>query len=98
MYLLIISVILFPLASLNPALFRIRMYFSIFIVVYAANVLSVKTINTQLLYALAVTYGLYTFFIGNYAAGIRVLPYAFYWENYYELNPEAAGLGLNPPD
>lgn len=98
MYLLLISIILFPLASLNPALFRIRMYFSVFIIVYAANLLSIKSSYSQLLYSLAIVYGLYSFFIGNYLAGIRVMPYAFYWENYYELNPKVSELGLYPPD
>lgn len=97
-FLLIISVILFPLASLNPALFRIRMYFSVFIIVYVANLASQKYSTTFPLMAVIILYGLYSFFIGTHYSGIRVLPYVFYWENYYELNPEASSLGLYPAD
>lgn len=97
-YLLIVSIILFPLANINPALFRIRLYFSIFIIVYLANLATPKIQTYHIIYALIIWYGLYSFFIGYNLAGIRVLPYVFYWENYYQLNPEASGLGLYPPD
>lgn len=97
-YLLMVSIILFPLASINPALFRIRLYFSVFIIVYLANLATPKIQTYHVLYALIICYGMFSFFIGNNLAGIRVLPYAFYWENYYQLNPEAARLGLYPPD
>lgn len=97
-FLLIISIILFPLANFNPALFRIRLYFSVFIVVYLANLATPKIRTYHLIYALFISYGLYSFFIGSSNAGVRVLPYAFYWEDYYLLNPDVIRLGLYPPD
>lgn len=98
MYMIIVSIILFPVASLNPALFRIRMYFSFYAIVYAANIVTVKAAYNQLLAALLIAYGLYSFFIGNHLAGIRVIPYAFWWEDYEELNPAIRALKLYPPD
>lgn len=97
-YLLIVSIALFPLASINPALFRIRLYFSVFIIVYLANLATPKIRTYHIIYALIICYGLYSFFIGNDLAGIRILPYVFYWENYYLLNPDAMRLNLYPPD
>lgn len=97
-FLIVISIIVFPLASLNPALFRIRLYFSVFIIVYVANISLPKCATTIPLLLVIYSYGLYSFFIGTSYSGVRVLPYVFYWENYYELNPKASTLGLYPAD
>ena len=41
----------------------------------------------EIIAALYIAYGLYNFTLGSYRAGIRVYPYVYAWENYFEENP-----------
>lgn len=86
---------LFPLCSINPAFFRITKYYSLFTLVYIPNISSIKHEFTRCYAVLMIAFSLYSFTFGNYKSGIRSLPYAFYWEDYYSLNPEARKLGLH---
>lgn len=94
LFLLLIGICLFPVAQFHPALFRINMYYRIFIVIYIANILNLKTQITNLIYPLIILIGLYQFTIGNKNAGIRTFPYVFFWEDYREINPEINKLNL----
>ena len=94
LFLLLIGICLFPVSQLNPALFRINMYFRIFIIIYAANIVSLRVSISPIIIIFLLMFGTYQFVIGSKLAGIRVYPYVFYWENYYEINPDARKLNL----
>lgn len=94
LFMLVIAVCLFPLARFNPAIFRINLYFRVFMIVYLANIVNLRVYIAPLFMGLVLVFGAYQFIIGNKRAGIRVYPYVYYWEDYFEINPDARGLRL----
>ena len=93
-YMMGMVLVMFPLFQINPALSRIWIYFSVYIVLYVPNMCALienRHISTIILAAI-VLYGLISFF---YKANqsTRVLPYVFFWQEYpSELIP----LGILP--
>lgn len=90
----LITIALFPLGNINPAFFRIDMYYEIFIIIYLANICCLKRDIAILALIGTILFGTYSFTIGTKNAGIRTIPYVFYWENYFEINPDARNLYL----
>lgn len=91
-----IILLLFPFAFFNPAFFRIYKYFDLVYVLLIPNLISTITHKKirLVLALLFVLYGSFNFFIQTPRTGVRNLPYVFFWENYYEKNPEARSLDL----
>lgn len=85
---------LFPVAKVNPAMMRIYMYFSIYIIILAPNLVIPRYQIRNLVMCFIFLVGIYKFTYGAKASGVRIHPYVFYWEDYYELNPEARSLHL----
>jgi hypothetical protein len=82
-------------ARLNPAFFRVYIYFSIYTILLIPCICKIGLPYKKLVFYLALLYGIYNFTYGAKKAGIRVFPYVFYWEDYYEYNPDARSLQLN---
>lgn len=76
-----------PIAQLNPALFRVNYYFYFFTIIFAPNIVQISKSIKPLLTAFLIAYGAYNFTLGSSKAGVRVVPYVYFWENYFEENP-----------
>lgn len=84
----IISLVLFPLAMLNPALFRLLVYFSFFNIFLVPNIIATYSIETkQVIIPFVILFSVLNFVTTPSRTGVRVLPYVYYWENYLEINP-----------
>lgn len=91
----IVILVLMPLAMKNPALFRIFIYFSFFNIILLANLGA--ALQDQLKVGFFICFlslGVYSFVYKSNQAGIRTIPYVFYWEDYKSLNPDLPS-GLN---
>lgn len=77
-----------PIAQFNPALFRVNYYFYFFVIILAPNLIRMAKSYKNLLVIFYILYGLYSFTLGSYQAGVRVYPYVYMWENYFEENPD----------
>ena len=76
-----------PIAQFNPALFRINYYFYFFIILLAPSLVRKISCVKKVLASFLIVYGLYVFTLGSYFAGVRIYPYVYVWENYFEENP-----------
>ncbi|EKN06845.1 EpsG family protein [Parabacteroides johnsonii] len=87
MKLFFVALCLQPIAQFNPALFRVNHYFYFFTILLAPNIIHKLNFSKQIIASFLIVYGLYNFTLGSYKAGIRVYPYVYEWENYFEENP-----------
>lgn len=82
-YMLIITVVIWPMCSVNPALFRLTFYFTIFVPLYITNFFtSIKSKKIGLLATVIVMIGgllVFEKIVKNPAA--LNYPYQFYWED-----------------
>ena len=85
--LLLAALCIQPLVFFNPAFSRINLYFYFFTILLAPNIVHIMKTGKEIIAALYIAYGLYNFTLGSYRAGIRVYPYVYAWENYFEENP-----------
>ncbi|EGJ72050.1 hypothetical protein Bcop_1862 [Bacteroides coprosuis DSM 18011] len=91
---ILFSIVLTPIAKLNPAFFRIIIYFTFFSILLIPNLFKVKSINAQVFVFSLICFGLLNFTYLSKQAGVRTHPYVFYWEDYWEHNPDARKLNL----
>lgn len=83
-FMLAASLALIPIASVNPAFFRIANYYQVFVILYIPNlIISLK----DKLMKFILTYGfivlsLYYFYFKLTSYGIRIHPYIFWWQEY----------------
>lgn len=96
MWILLLSMVLclFPFAKINPAMMRIYMYYSIYIIILAPNLIIPRSQLREAVMCFIFLIGIYKFTYGAKLSGIRIHPYVFYWEDYFEQNPEARSLRL----
>lgn len=89
-YFNICCIILMPLALQNPAFFRILLYYNFFNVLLIPNLIkSANRFIKPMILFMFLSIGIIEFVYKNTSAGIRVIPYVFYWEDYRLLNPNA---------
>ena len=84
----VICVVIIPVAMLNPALFRLQVYFNFFNVFLVPNI--IKTYGygiRKIIIPFIMFISIVNFVTTPSRSGVRVLPYVFYWENYLEINP-----------
>lgn len=96
-WLLLLSLVLcwMPIASMNPALFRINLYFSVYMIIFVVNMVNYIPATYRQLFVLCLfLIGVYQFAYKTPRSGIRNIPYVFYWEDYFEKNPDARNLNL----
>jgi hypothetical protein len=88
---MLMVILLFPISKMNPAWSRIYMYFGIFFIIALPNIVhSYKNkVNSFLILLFFLLVGVYNFYIKTNEYGIRQIPYVFYWEDYYQINPTA---------
>lgn len=87
MKLIFMALCLQPIAQFNPALFRVNYYFYFFTILLAPSIVHKLNSLKQIIASFLIVYGLYNFTLGSYQAGVRVYPYVYEWENYFEENP-----------
>lgn len=94
---LLIMLLIFPLSKINPAFSRMYLYFQVYsVIIFPNTVCSIKNKNKRVMFTLIfILVGGYNFFYLNSKAGIRVLPYVFYWEDYHKINPDVKYLMLD---
>ena len=82
LYFQILSVIIWPIASVNPALFRMYYYYHIFVILYVPSLIKSISRKTE---GLVVTGGylfvsLYFLFTQTLSPAQKFYPYMFFWE------------------
>lgn len=79
-YMMIMAIILLPICKVNPVLFRLAFYYSIFIIIFIPNMLfAIKDKYLKILGILAyLITGLYYFLSGIITPVSQLLPYRFY--------------------
>lgn len=89
-FFMLLSISLMPLAMKNPAIFRINKYFVFYIIILIPNLCLVMERSIRTLFIISImTIGVFQFTYSTSQAGIRVLPYVFFWEDYRKINPNA---------
>lgn len=90
-----IALCLQPIAQLNSALFRVNQYFYFFIILLAPNLVKKISSYKHIIATFYIVYGIYGFTLGSYKAGIRVIPYVYAWENYFDENTRVKRADFN---
>lgn len=92
LYLMVVC--FFPFAKLNPAFFRVCIYYSVFLLVLAPDLVFFRKKVNELVLCLFLGWGLIAFFYKSKQAGVRTFPYVFYWQDYFQENLDARTLKL----
>lgn len=83
-FMMAVCIVIFPIAKLNPAMFRILNYHYILMIIYVPNLIYAigeKKIKNVLAFMFIVI-GLYNFYYKlNHVEGLNMHPYVFFWEN-----------------
>lgn len=88
------SMLFFPFAKLNPAFFRVYLYYSVFLLILAPNIISINKKVNHVFFIFILLFSIMKFTYGSKSSGVRVFPYVTMWENYFVANPKARGLDL----
>ena len=78
-----ITLVLWPMCSLNPNLFRLTFYFTIFLSLYVSNFVTViRPKGIAVAGVILILLGGITVFEKiNKKPGMEIYPYSFYWED-----------------
>jgi hypothetical protein len=82
-YMMFITLVLWPMCSLNPNLFRLTFYFTIFLSLYVSNFVTViRPKGIAVAGVILILLGGITVFEKiNKKPGMEIYPYSFYWED-----------------
>ena len=77
-------VLLIPIAKFNPALSRIYIYYSVYMILYIPNILTCLKGERActLMLCFFIILGCFNFFYKLNSYGIRQIPYVFFWQEY----------------